>query len=299
MIGQFFYTLIIFPLVQILDVCYLFVFRVFDNHGIALVGVSLAVSLLTLPLYSIAERWQQLERETQKRLDIKRNKIKAVFKGDEQYMILSAFYQQNHYHPVYALRSSLGLLIQIPFFIAAYSYLSHLEVFQYAGFLFITDLSKPDALIPLGHDAYLNVLPILMTLINIVAGAIYTRGFALREKVQLYGMALVFLLLLYESPSALVLYWTLNNIFSLIKNILQKMKNPKRIVYCAVCICAFLLDIFLLFIHTGYIVKRLFILCLVSLIFFIPLFVKAWNGIRHNTTKSEKAPQDKAWNCPD
>jgi hypothetical protein len=37
-----------------------------------------------------------------------------------------------------------------------------------------------------------------MTLINIVSGAIYTKGFPLREKVQLYLMALIFLVLLYH-----------------------------------------------------------------------------------------------------
>jgi hypothetical protein len=36
--------------------------------------------------------------------------IKAVFSGGEQYMILSTCRRQNHYHPVYAYGSSLGLL---------------------------------------------------------------------------------------------------------------------------------------------------------------------------------------------
>jgi Na+/H+ antiporter NhaD/arsenite permease-like protein len=71
-----------------------------------------------------------------------------------------------------------------------------------------------------------NVLPILMTLINIVSGMIYTRGMPLKSKIQLYGMALIFLVLLYDSPAGLVFYWTLNNLFSLGKNILSKLKRP-------------------------------------------------------------------------
>ncbi len=63
-----------------------------------------------------------------------------------------------------------------------------------------------------------------MTLINCIAGAVYTRGFAFKEKAQLYGMALLFLVLLYNSPAGLVLYWTLNNVFSLLKNIYYKIK---------------------------------------------------------------------------
>jgi membrane protein insertase Oxa1/YidC/SpoIIIJ len=144
------YTIIIFPLVQIIELCYIFVYRVSHNPGIALLGVSVAVSGLTLPLYLRAEAWQKAERKIQKRLAPKIAKIKAVFKGDEQYLILSTYYRQNHYHPVYAMRNTFRLLIQIPFFIAAYSYVSHLGALEGAPFLFIQDLGAPDALIPLG-----------------------------------------------------------------------------------------------------------------------------------------------------
>ncbi|MDR2759448.1 MAG: hypothetical protein LBB78_08705, partial [Spirochaetaceae bacterium] len=115
-------------MVQIIELCYLFVYRLAHNTGLALFGVSMAVSALTLPLYFRAEAWQKAERDMEKRLAPKIAKIKAVFKGDEQYMMLSTYYRQNHYHPVYAMRNTFSLLIQIPFFIAAYSYLSHLEV---------------------------------------------------------------------------------------------------------------------------------------------------------------------------
>jgi membrane protein insertase Oxa1/YidC/SpoIIIJ len=70
-----------------------------------------------------------------------------------------------------------------------------------------------------------------MTAINIIAGAVYTRGFPLKDKIQLYGMALIFLVLLYNSPAGLVLYWTMNNIFSLLKNIYFKIKSPKKILF--------------------------------------------------------------------
>jgi membrane protein insertase Oxa1/YidC/SpoIIIJ len=145
----FLYTLIIYPIVTIIELSYYFVLRVFHNPALALIGVSTAVSVLTLPLYLRAERWQKAERAIQKHLAPGIAKIKAAFSGDEQYMILSTYYRQKHYHPVYALRNSFGILIQIPFFIAAYSYLSHLESLKGASFLFIKDLSRPDALLQL------------------------------------------------------------------------------------------------------------------------------------------------------
>jgi YidC/Oxa1 family membrane protein insertase len=267
------YTLVIFPLVQIIELCFFFVYRVAGrNPGAALFGVSLAVSVFTLPLYFHAEKWQETERAIQKRMAAKIKKIKAVFSGDEQYMILSTYYRQNHYHPVYALRSSFSLLIQIPFFIAAYSYLSHLDVLQGTPFLFIPDLGAPDGLVSLGFSV--NILPIAMTVINCLSATLYARGFALKEKLQLYLMAFVFLILLYPSPSGLVLYWTLNNLFSLVKNILVKTKFTKQAVFGLLFVSAACLDVYVLFFHHGDLPNRLLACALFSIVFFIPPLAK-------------------------
>jgi YidC/Oxa1 family membrane protein insertase len=263
------YSLIIFPIVQLIELCYVFVYRVFGNPAMALFGVSIAVSICTLPLYFVAEKYQRKERDLQSRMKPKIDKIKAVFKGDEQYMILSTFYRQNHYHPVYVLRNTFSLLIQIPFFIAAYSYLSHLEILQGASFLFIKNLGKPDALLN-----GINILPVFMTLINIVSGAVYAKGLDAKNKIQLYGMSLVFLILLYNSPAGLVLYWTMNNLFSLAKNIVQKNRNIHKIIISLLVPLALVLDIYLLFKHPGDLPKRLLAALLVSAAVFIPLIVK-------------------------
>jgi len=172
---------------------------------ISLVGVSFIVSILSLPLYMMAEKWQVIEREIVHGLQPGIQKIKSVFRKDEQFMVLSTFYRQKHYHPVFALRSSLSIIIQVPFFIAAYVYLTHLDILQGVHFSFIRDLGKPDSLFTI--DGFpVNVLPILMTLINCVAGFIYTRGLSARDKIQVYGIALVFLALLYNSPAGLLIY---------------------------------------------------------------------------------------------
>jgi YidC/Oxa1 family membrane protein insertase len=215
-----FYALMIYPLTQIIEFVFVFAQKLFKETGISIICVSGAFSALCLPLYVVAEGWQEKERVTQKRLKPKIDKIKAVFKGDERYMILSAYYRQNRYHPVYALRSSFGLLIQIPFFIAAYSYLSHLEALRGASFLFIQDLGRPDGMLSILRGGItFNVLPVIMTGINIISGTLYAKKLGAKDKIQLYGMAVLFLALLYNSPAGLVLYWTMNNIFSLAKNI--------------------------------------------------------------------------------
>jgi YidC/Oxa1 family membrane protein insertase len=250
----------------------------FDDDGISIIFVSLAVTLLSLPLYIIAEKWQQIERDAVKRLKPKIDKIKKVFKGDEQYFILSTYYKQNHYHPAYALRSSFGILIQIPFFIAAYSYLSNLDALKNAYFFFIRNLAAPDNLFHLG-TFQINALPIVMTLINILSSFVYTKGLPRRDKIQLYAVAVVFLLLLYNSPSGLVLYWTINNILSLIKNIFYKIKNPKHVLYIISCIGVIFLDYFLLFVHKGDIYNRIILSVILMVIPAIPLIIKLTNTV--------------------
>jgi YidC/Oxa1 family membrane protein insertase len=266
------YTIIIKPLVFIIELFFM-VFNRMLNPGMAVIVVSVTVSILTYPFYTVAEKWRRIERDTQNRLAPKIAKIKAAFKGDERHMILSVYYRQNHYHPVYALRNSFGLLIQIPFFIAAYTYLSHLPLLNGTSFFFIKNLAEPDGLIPLFGG--INLLPILMTVINGVSSAVYTRGLSKNDAFQLYGMAAVFLILLYNSPAGLVLYWTCNNIFSLIKNILTKFHLSWKTLYIAVSAVAIISAFYLLFVFDkGYYVKRAALASCFLMVCFIPFLIK-------------------------
>lgn len=219
------YNILIYPIELIVDLVFTLMNKLLSNPGLSIVAVSVAINFLILPMYKRSDALQEKERENQKRLSHWVSHIRKTFQGDERFMMLSEYYRQNDYKPIYALRGSISLLLQIPFFIAAYHYLSNLTVLSGVSFLGITDLARADGLIRIGSFS-LNVLPILMTLINFVSGAIYTKGFPLKDKIQLYGMALIFLVFLYGSPSGLVLYWTCNNLFSLLKNIFYKILEP-------------------------------------------------------------------------
>lgn len=269
--ADFLYTLVIYPLTLIIETSYKLVYEVFGNVGLAVIGVSVAVSLLCLPLYIVAEAWQQIERDKQKEMSSGIDRIKKAFKGDEQYMILTTFYKQNHYHPLMALRSSFGLLIQVPFFIAAYSFLSAMPALQNQAFHFIRDMGKPDALFYIGSFP-INVLPVAMTVINIAGSAVYTKGFKLKEKLPIYAMALIFLAILYDSPAGLVLYWTMNNVFSLVKNIFYKIKKPLLVLYILASLAAAYGIYYVLARHNGLFSKRLVLAILLSLVFFCSPF---------------------------
>jgi len=219
-------NLIIGPLKLLFEVLFSFSNRVL-NEGLSIIVLSLAVNILVLPLYRRADAMQEEERLTEERLAPGVKHIKSVFRGDEQMMVLQTYYRQNHYSPLHALKGALPLLLQVPFFIAAYQFLSSLGCLQGTAFGPIRDLGQPDQLLRLGGTA-VNVLPVLMTGINLLSGALYTRGAPLKSKIQLLGMALIFLILLYDSPAGLTFYWTLNNVFSLGKNIAVKLLSGRK-----------------------------------------------------------------------
>lgn len=271
--ANFLYTLIVYPLYLLIEIIYKVFIKFTDSQGIAVIGVSVGITVLCLPLYAVAEAWQQVERDVQKKLKPGLERIKKAFAGDERYMMTQTFYKQNHYSPIMALRSSFGLLIQIPFFMAAYQFLSGLEALKGIPFLFIRDMGVPDATFHIGSFP-VNVLPIAMTLINMVAGAVYTKGLAVREKIQVHGMAVIFLAILYNSPSGLVLYWTMNNVFSLVKNIFYKLKNPLKAFWiCCVCACVFA-AVYIGFFTTTKKVYKLAVLFALMMVLAAPLFAK-------------------------
>lgn len=234
---DFIYTLLIAPFEYWMHAALVWGYSHTEAWGPAIVVMSLAVNIVILPIYIKAEKWQEGERALRKSFEAKEAMIKRTFKGQERFAMISTMHRQAGYSPFLSLRSSLGFFLQIPFFFAAYHFLSHFEPLAGVSFLGIADLSKPDAMIRLGAFS-VNVLPILMTVINLASALVYTHNMTRRDKMQLYGMAAVFLVLLYDAASGLVLYWTCNNIFSLGKNIvyslLERVQKPAAAVFAVV-----------------------------------------------------------------
>ena len=224
------YSFFLTPIQMIFELIYSLAYRSMGSDpGLAIIALSLAMNLLVLPLYRRADAMQEEERVLEAKLHDGVAHIKKTFHGDERTMILQTYYRQNNYSPLYVLRSAVSLLLEIPFFIAAYRFLSELSLLQGVSFGPISDLGKPDGLLSFG-DVSINILPVIMTVINLISTYIFTKGYPLKTKIQLYGMAVFFLVFLYDSPAGLVFYWTLNNLFSLVKTIFYKLKNPKKVL---------------------------------------------------------------------
>lgn len=267
-------ALLIGPLKLIFEIIFAGAYKFVEHPGISIIFLSLVMNILVLPLYRRADAMQEAARDIDNKLHDGVAHIKKTFSGDERMMILQTYYRQNNYKPTDALRGSVSLLLEIPFFMAAYQFLSHLEILQGVSFGPIRDLSAPDGLIVIG-GVVINLLPILMTLINIISSAIYLKGFPAKTKVQLYAMAMFFLVFLYTSPSGLVFYWTLNNLFSFGKNIFYKIKNPQKvlkIITTALGICLAGFGAF--FYETDSVKKRIFIIGL-GILLLIPIIMPA------------------------
>ena len=222
-------TVLLGPLKLVFEIIFSVAWGVVGNPGLAIIVLSLCMNTLLMPLYKRADAIQIEARDTEAKMKPVSDHIKKTFTGDERMMLMQTHYRQNNYSPLSALNGSVSLLLEIPFFMAAYQFLSNLDILDGVAFGPIADLSQPDGLIKLGAIT-INFLPILMTLINVVSSTLYLKGFPLKTKIQLYGMALAFLVLLYDSPSALVFYWTLNNTYSLGKTLFNRIPHAGKIL---------------------------------------------------------------------
>ncbi len=260
------------PLKLIFEIIFEFANRLVGHPGLAIIFLSLMMNILVLPLYRRADAMQEESRDVEAKLSEGVAHIKKTFSGDERMMILQTYYRQNNYKPTNALNGSVSLLLEIPFFMAAYQFLSHLDILNGVSFGPIKDLGAPDGLIVIGGIA-INLLPILMTLVNVISSAMYLKGFPLKTKIQLYSMAAFFLVFLYTSPSCLVFYWTLNNVFSLVKTIFYKLKNPKKVLNFLMSAVGLALLVFVAFFYETESVKRQLFITAVGIGLQLPLII--------------------------
>ena len=85
------FALIIQPIEIIFEIIFNVMYHLIGNQGYAVFSVSIAMSLLTLPLYYQADKMQQAESLKQKSLSKWVDHIKKTFKGDERFMLLQEY----------------------------------------------------------------------------------------------------------------------------------------------------------------------------------------------------------------
>ncbi len=195
--------------------------------GLAVMLLSIAVSLLMTPLSRAADRVQQQVHATEARLAPELSRIKKTYRGEEQAAKIIALYKTERVHPLYSLKSLLGVAIVIPVFIGAFDMLAENIHLMNTGFLWIQDLSRPDAWMQLPFEmpffgSAVNLLPVLMTGLSVLASGLHRPlaqhpDLRRRQLRNMIALALVFFVLFYTFPAGMVLYWTTNNLISVAK----------------------------------------------------------------------------------
>jgi YidC/Oxa1 family membrane protein insertase len=217
-----------------------FFFMLIPNYGIAIILVTLVTKLVFLPLtFKSSESMAKMATLNPKMAEI-RARLKD--KPDKMNQEIAALYKKEKINP---LSGCLPMLLQLPVFFALYNLLnSHFEL---RGALFIPgwipDLSAPESIlnfpftIPLVGWTALRALPILMVVSQLLSSkftqppsAAPQQGGA-QMKLMTYALPIVFLFILYDMPSGLVLYWTVQNVLSTFQqmyiNRLRKRKDEQ------------------------------------------------------------------------
>jgi YidC/Oxa1 family membrane protein insertase len=119
-------------------------------------------------------------------------------------------------HGVNPFSGCLPMLIQIPIFLGFYGMLGKAVELRNVGFLWVSDLSQPDTVATVLGIA-INVLPILMAVTMFWQMAISPKsGDPMQQKIFMF-MPLMFIYFCYSFASALSLYWTVQNLFSIVQ----------------------------------------------------------------------------------
>ncbi|MCR5251217.1 MAG: YidC/Oxa1 family membrane protein insertase [Lachnospiraceae bacterium] len=221
------------PIEYLMDVLFRRSLMATRSPQAALLVLSIAVSLFTLPLYLRADAMQEAQRKKEADMEGWLTHIRRTFRGDERALITQYYYGIKKFSPAQGLGKLLPLLLQIPFFMAAYRYLGEAAPVKDPWFW------QPDAALHLGAVS-VNLLPLIMTGLNLVSVFLYQERVTMKERLSMLLLPAVFLLLLYRSPAGLVLYWSFNNLFSLLKNLFIRLRwqeYAKKLGLAAAYLC--------------------------------------------------------------
>lgn len=195
-----------YPLVWVLNLFN----SLIPNYGVAIILLTILVRLVFWPLTHKSTVGMRRMQEIQPKV----KEIQKKFKDNPQRLQQEtwALYRENKVNP---LSSCLPMLVQIPVFIALFTVLRSAVELRYAPFLWISDLSEPEALFaswfPFGG---LNILPLAMAALTVLQSAFTpSSGDNRQQRMMMIMMPLMMLFFFYNFPSALSLYWMLSTAF--------------------------------------------------------------------------------------
>ncbi len=187
-----------------------YIHRVVPNWGWAIIILTIIIKIVFFPLTQKSLKSMKAMQKLRPYLQ----DIQKKYKGNPQQMQkeLMSLYKEYKINP---FGGCLPMLIQFPIFIGFFIALRNSIFLRGAPFLlWITDLSRPDAVMQIGNFN-LNLLPIIMA-----ATSFWQQRFTPQEpsqKALTFMMPVMFLLLFYNFSSGLLLYWITMNIAGLVE----------------------------------------------------------------------------------
>ncbi|MEA3523487.1 MAG: membrane protein insertase YidC [Campylobacterota bacterium] len=190
----------------------MWLYGIFGNWGWAIIALTIIIRLLLFPLTYKG----MLSMQKMKDLAPKIKEIQAKYKGDPQRMNAAVMdtYKKHGANP---LGGCLPMLLQIPVFFAIYRVLLNAVELQGAPWmLWIDDLSRMDPTF---------ILPILMGASMYYQQKLTPNNFTdpMQQKVFQF-LPIIFTFFFITFPSGLVLYWFVNNLFSIAQQFLVNHK---------------------------------------------------------------------------
>ncbi len=214
------------PLCRLLLVTLNALYAVIPNYGVAIILLTLLLRLIFWPITHKSTESMRKMQEIQPLL----TEIRERYKGKPQ-KIQEETMRIYREHKVNPMGGCLPMLIQIPVFIALFNVLRSAVELRYASFLWVRDLSEPENLfagqLPFGSG--LNVLPLIMTATSIWQSHLSPGGGdPAQQRMMTWMMPLMMLFIFYNMPSALVLYWTANQVIMIVQMLWQKRLKEAR-----------------------------------------------------------------------
>ncbi|MEL0099248.1 MAG: YidC/Oxa1 family insertase periplasmic-domain containing protein, partial [Opitutae bacterium] len=196
---------------------------IFGSYGLGIILLTIIVKLILWPLTAQATRSQKKMQALQGPLAKLREKHKGSPQKLNQEMM--KFYKE---HKVNPFAGCWPILIQIPIFLGMFWMLRSAAELYGQEFLWANDLSEQDSVVML-HGFSLNVLPIFMVLTQwyqmrlnpMQLGPEMSEAQRINAKMMRF-MPFMFLVFLYFFSSALVLYWTIQNIMTILQTLMTK-----------------------------------------------------------------------------
>lgn len=189
------------------------------SWGLAIVALTTIIKGATWPLTGM----QMKAAENMKKLQGPMAELKEKYKDNPQKLQQETMklYQTHRVNP---FAGCLPILIQMPIFTGLYTAFQTCAELRHQPFLWFPDLSVADT-IP-GLPDYIHILPILMGVTMLVNMRLTPMtNVDPNQKMIFYGMMALFPIMCYASPAGLTLYWTVNNLLTLLQTWQRKRKT--------------------------------------------------------------------------